>query len=305
MNGIDPIFSFKGTEETDLLNQDVIGDVAELFEAVTSIFDKIKGVVSSIFDFAFGAYQETKDVDFSTLRPRDIKVVPTSVENAMGGVAASKVCSEKEMEAGTELDSWLQEVGGKLLSHASRKELDYQFILKKDESENAFVVPGGKMILTTGLVAKLKEQGGEKELASVLSYLIARSEGSEEVKRAQTGTLMHIVGKVSSFVSSYLFPEDVEDKQSLKKNRAVNELVEQGVELGSQVLLRRQSADAEEKSRLRAVQLLIGADYEADKKSMDTILDRLLDLEEDEEAYQDDIHEQLGAMMPNILKIFA
>lgn len=305
MNGVDPIFSFKGTEETDLLNQDVIGDVVELFEAVTTIFDKIKGVVSSIFDFAFGAYQETKDVDFSTLRPRDIRVVPTGIENIMGEKAASKVCSEEETETDSVLNGWVQEVGEKLLSHASRKDLDYQFILKKDESENAFVVPGGKMILTTGLAAKLKEQGGDQALASVLSYLIARSEGSEEVKRAQTGTLLHIVGKVSSFVSSYLFPEDVEDKQSVKKNRAVNDLVEQGVELGSQVLLRRQNADAEKKSRLRAVQLMLGAEYEADKKELDTTLDSLFDLEEDEEAYQDDVHEQLGAMMPNILKIFA
>jgi len=305
MNGADPIFSFKSNAQTEQLSGEMFDDIANALETVSTMIDTVKDVVSTIFKFAFGVFKDYRDVDISNLRPRDIKVVPTPVENSFGESMAAKVCSEEETETGTVLDDWVQGVGKKLLQGSKRDGLAYQFLLKKDDEPNAFVVPGGKMILTTGLIEKLKANGGDEALASVLSYLIARSEGSEETKTAQTGVLMHLLGKISSAISGYFYPEDAKEKQAAKKNRAVNELVDQGVELGTQVFLHRQKAEAEETSRTRAAELLKESGFEGDRSSMDKVLDSLFDREEDEEAYQDDVHEQLGAMMPNIFKIFA
>ena len=304
MSGIDPIFSFKPSFHSEQAGDDLMGDITQTLETVSVFIDTVSKVVSSIFKFAFGAFQETKDVDYSTLRSRDVKVVPTSVENMMGKKMASKVCDDHETEKGTLLDDWLQGVGNQLLKRTNREGLAYQFILKKDHDANAFVVPGGKMILTTGLVEKLKAAERDDDLASVLSYLIARSERSEEVKSVQTGALMHLIGKISGTVSGYLFPENVEDRKTAKKNRAVNELVDQGVGLGTQALLHRQQAEAEEASRTRAAQLLAVSGFEVDRSSLNKTLDDLLDKEEAEDAYQEDVHEQLGSMIPNLLKIF-
>ena len=107
MNGVDPIFSFKSTAQTEQLSGEMFDDNANTLETVSTMIDTVKDVVSTIFKFAFGVFEDYRDADISSMRPRDVKVVPTPVENSFGESMAAKVCPDEEVETGTVLDDWV------------------------------------------------------------------------------------------------------------------------------------------------------------------------------------------------------
>jgi len=77
-----------------------------------------------------------------------------------------------------------------------------------------------------------------------------------------------------------------------------------GIDLGTKVILQRQKQGAEEVVRQRALEMLESSGYEFELESLNKTLQSYFELE-DEEALQDENYEQMGSMMPNILKIFA
>ena len=82
------IFSMNPSTQTKQMEGAIEGDLTDIIDQVVSFIGLIKGVVSNIFEVAFGSYQEAKEVDFSTLKTRDIKVVPTVVEKKFGEIVA-------------------------------------------------------------------------------------------------------------------------------------------------------------------------------------------------------------------------
>ena len=68
-----------------------------------------------------------------------------------------------------EAQAYVRRIGKKLASLSHRPNLDYEFTIVNASIPNAFALPGGKICITRGLLAKLDN---EAELASVLGHEI-------------------------------------------------------------------------------------------------------------------------------------
>jgi predicted Zn-dependent protease len=74
----------------------------------------------------------------------------------------------------------LNELFGRLVSHsARRKELHFRLTVIRDDSVNAFALPGGYVFVNTGLLSYVKN---DSELAGVLGHEIAHIDRSHSMK---------------------------------------------------------------------------------------------------------------------------
>lgn len=119
------------------------------------------------------------------------KPVPLEDELALGGAVAVKFAESKGVlvdlggasaaavkkgaplpkdSPTNQLVRYLNTVGRLMAAHSSRAQLEWKFMILKDEQVNAWSAPGGYVFVTTGLLRKLKT---EDELAGILAHEIA------------------------------------------------------------------------------------------------------------------------------------
>ena len=95
------------------------------------------------------------------------------------------------------LQDYLQQIGGKLAGVSDRV-LAYQFVLLKSDVPNAFVLPGGKVYLTAGMIRALEN---EAQLAALLAHEIGHAAARHSVLalQRQIGALdfMHLAEKLA------------------------------------------------------------------------------------------------------------
>ncbi len=94
------------------------------------------------------------------------------------------------------LQKFVERVGRSLVPYASSSPFDFHFFVIKEQSPNAFAVPGGYVFVTTGLLVLAEE---ENEVAGVLSHEIAHvtsrhiSEMIERSKRINMASMAAIL----------------------------------------------------------------------------------------------------------------
>lgn len=112
-------------------------------------------------------------------------VINDQQEIALG----ESVAEEVEARYGGEyrdpsLLSYVQEVGERLAVHAERQTVPYRFSVLHSDEVNAFALPGGRIYITTGLLARMSN---EAQLAAVLGHEIghvAARDSAVELSRA-------------------------------------------------------------------------------------------------------------------------
>jgi predicted Zn-dependent protease len=112
-------------------------------------------------------------------------IIDDQQEIALG----DSVAGEVEAQYGGEyrdpaLVSYVQQVGGRLASYAERQTVPYRFSVVHSDEVNAFAVPGGRIYVTTGLLARMSN---EAQLAAVLGHEIghvAARDSAVELSRA-------------------------------------------------------------------------------------------------------------------------
>ncbi|MCB1119046.1 MAG: M48 family metalloprotease [Chlamydiia bacterium] len=139
---------------------------------------------------------------------REIRVIPTWVEKMIGAANYNEFCpSALTLKEDHHWSEVTQRVGKRLAAVCDRKELAYEFRVKKDgQTINAFCLPGGKVAITTALLARLeKEKVGDAELdaltfedklAGVLGHEITHACAAHGAKRLQLGLFFLVIGKV-------------------------------------------------------------------------------------------------------------
>ncbi|NJN23654.1 MAG: M48 family metalloprotease [Acaryochloridaceae cyanobacterium RL_2_7] len=75
---------------------------------------------------------------------------------------------------------YIKDISDKLTPLMGREDFEYEYHVVKDDSMNAFVYPGGKIFVTTGLILKTKS---EAELAGVLAHEISHAVFSHGYQR--------------------------------------------------------------------------------------------------------------------------
>lgn len=96
-------------------------------------------------------------------------LISVDEEKQLGDKFAAEIEKQATVVTDPEVQAYVDQMGKKLLTGAREVKFDYTFKVVKDDSVNAFAVPGGHVYLQTGL---LKAAETEEELAGVLAHEI-------------------------------------------------------------------------------------------------------------------------------------
>ncbi len=138
---------------------------------------------------------------------RNINLYSTKEEVQLGNSLDKEIRKQMEMLGDARLDSFVNVRGRKLVEHSRRKDIEYNFAVVKDESVNAFAVPGGYCYINVGLFRKSRT---EAELISVISHEISHVVHQHSMKRlsqmnlagAITETLLGNKGTVANMAAN-------------------------------------------------------------------------------------------------------
>lgn len=96
--------------------------------------------------------------------------IPASVEEKIGEQAIVSIQVRQKFLDDPELHQRLRAVTSRLLEGIDRKDIAFRFHIAADTNVNAFALPGGFVVVNTGLMASVKSP---EELAGVLAHEIA------------------------------------------------------------------------------------------------------------------------------------
>ncbi len=100
---------------------------------------------------------------------RNINLYSSKEEVQLGNSLNKEIRKQMEMLGDARLDSFVDKRGRALIEHSKRKDIEYHFAVVKDETVNAFAIPGGYCYINIGLFRKSRT---EAELISVISHEI-------------------------------------------------------------------------------------------------------------------------------------
>ena len=98
------------------------------------------------------------------------KEINQEQEIAIGEAATAAFLGASPLHADANLQRYVNRVGRWLALHSDRPDLPWSFGVLDTETINAFALPGGSIVVSSGL---LKRLGSESELAGVLAHEIA------------------------------------------------------------------------------------------------------------------------------------
>ena len=93
-------------------------------------------------------------------------------ESGVGRSVANQIKKQLPISKDEALNTYVNEIGMKLSKIAGRKDFDYEFTVILDETINAFALPGGKVFVNAGAIAKTDS---EAELAGLLGHEISHA----------------------------------------------------------------------------------------------------------------------------------
>ena len=304
------MYSSNGKGENIDFGKAVKGRVDATCQKIESTIDSVIDLGTKVFDIGKEIYEEARGLDLSNLTAKDIYNFPRCLENILGDTYESQIDASELVD-----DAQVQEIGQKIIEQSDRKDLNFKILINKNEGVNAKVIPGGRIIITEGMLNKLREEtddaGYEKKLARVIGYLVARASASQETKKAKLSGLLSVVRKIFSAAMKIFFPVktitvkgqrkvDAEDK----KKFAYTTIAELGLSIGSKVLLHKQDESADQAARTLGLSYLEAAEYASSKDDFDDTLDQLFE-PENPEAYKDDLAGDVGKMERQVVEIIA
>ncbi len=123
---------------------------------------------------------------------KQLSLISPSDEVAMG---AEQYTPTQQTQGGQfyidpELTLYVREVGQKLARVSDRPDLPYEFVVINSSVPNAWALPGGKIAINRGLLAKLDD---EAQLASVIGHEIVHAAARHSVQR-MTQTMLISAG---------------------------------------------------------------------------------------------------------------
>jgi beta-barrel assembly-enhancing protease len=100
---------------------------------------------------------------------RGFNLISIDEEKKLGAQFATEVEKQHQVVNDPEIQAYVDKLGNRLLTGVKERDFDYTFKVVKDDSVNAFAIPGGHVYVNTGL---LKAADNETEVAAVLAHEI-------------------------------------------------------------------------------------------------------------------------------------
>ncbi len=122
------------------------------YRAGSALINKVKSVAFSILNTVAPRNLVTKN--------RQFKVIPSSWVNDLGAAYYNKLCPLHKISQDQSLNSEVAEVFAKLVAKCDNPGLKFEIrVMDDDKLVNAMCLPGGKIVITTALINKLKSSG--------------------------------------------------------------------------------------------------------------------------------------------------
>ncbi len=108
-------------------------------------------------------------------------------EKGVGRSVAKQAKKRMELIEDKEVNAYINEMGQKLAKIAGRNEFEYEFFVIPDDSLNAFALPGGKVFIHTGAIAKTNS---EAEIAGLIGHELSHVVLSHGFQLVTNGNLI-------------------------------------------------------------------------------------------------------------------
>lgn len=120
-------------------------------------------------------------------------------EIAIGDAATASFLGATPLHPDANLQRYVNRVGKWLALHSDRPDLPWTFSVIDTETVNAFALPGGSVLVSSGL---LKRLGSESELAGVLAHEIAHVVKKHQITAIQSAARGDLLKSIGTDVAS-------------------------------------------------------------------------------------------------------
>lgn len=131
-------------------------------------------------------------------------LISTEKELALGEESFKQTLKDTKLSSDTYLTKMVEDVGKKLASVANRDDFKWEFVLVENDQVNAFCLPGGKIVVYTGIFKVAKS---DDELATVISHEIGHAIARHGAERMSLGLVSAAVGVVANVALANRHPE--------------------------------------------------------------------------------------------------
>jgi len=156
-----------------------------------ALFAACTAAQAQIFDLG-----KALDIGRKVVENKDaVKEYSQDEEIALGDALAASVLGASPLHPDANLQRYVNRVGKWLALHSDRPDLPWSFGVIDTETINAFAMPGGDILVSSGLVKRLTS---ESELAGVLGHEIAHVVKKHQLQAIQSsarGNLFASIGK--------------------------------------------------------------------------------------------------------------
>jgi beta-barrel assembly-enhancing protease len=117
----------------------------------------------------------------------------------LGQQSAQQIMRETPMLEDRQISDYVQQLGKKLVAHASGEKFPYQFRVVATREINAFALPGGFLFINAGTIAAAQNEG---ELAGVMAHEISHAalrHGTNQASKQQLAQMgLGILGTIAA-----------------------------------------------------------------------------------------------------------
>ena len=125
-------------------------------------------------------------------------------ELALGEKSYKEALSEAKVITGTRDANRIRDIGMRIAKVANRNDFNWEFHLVEDEQANAFCLPGGKVVVYTGI---LKYAKNDDQLATVISHEISHALARHGAERMSQSMVQQGVGMIGNIVVGATAPQ--------------------------------------------------------------------------------------------------
>ena len=126
-------------------------------------------------------------------------------EMALGEKSYKESLSQSKIITGTKDATRIKNIGARIAKVANRNDFQWEFNLVEDEAINAFCLPGGKVVVYTGILQMAKN---DDQLATVISHEIAHAlarHGAERMSSSMVQQGLQVVGNIALGVTAHQY----------------------------------------------------------------------------------------------------
>lgn len=119
-----------------------------------------------------------------------------SQELALGEQTYKETLNKSKVITNTNQAKMVKNIGAKIAQVANKKDYEWEFNLVKNSEKNAFCLPGGKVVVYTGIFSVAHN---EDQLATVISHEIAHAlarHGAERMSQSMVAQGIQVVGNI-------------------------------------------------------------------------------------------------------------